>query len=319
LIDKIKYYFQFWYEIPFIKKILYWSKKVILPGFQGIPIYYIVRFISEELEKDSLNTRANAMAFSFFLSLFPAVIFLFTLVPYFGITEDLTNYLNESFAQLLPHSASGYLLGIIHDIIAIKREGLLSFGFILAIYFSSSGILTMIIGFEKSHLEGHNKRSYYSNLSLAIILTMVLFVLVVVSSLLIIMGNQISLLADSYFNTTLYSTLFLSLFRYFVAFILIYCVFTILYNYGSTQRKKAGLFNTGSLLSTILSILTSILFAFFVDNFGQYNELYGSIGALIIVLIWLKFNCLVILLGYELNTSIAGNMYRLRSTHKVKV
>jgi membrane protein len=298
---------------------LYWSKKVILPGFQGIPIYYIVRFISEELEKDSLNTRANAMAFSFFLSLFPAVIFLFTLVPYFGITEDLTNYLNESFAQLLPHSASGYLLGIIHDIIAIKREGLLSFGFILAIYFSSSGILTMIIGFEKSHLEGHNKRSYYSNLSLAIILTMVLFVLVVVSSLLIIMGNQISLLADSYFNTTLYSTLFLSLFRYFVAFILIYCVFTILYNYGSTQRKKAGLFNTGSLLSTILSILTSILFAFFVDNFGQYNELYGSIGALIIVLIWLKFNCLVILLGYELNTSIAGNMYRLRSTHKVKV
>ncbi len=319
MIDKIKYYFQFWYEIPFIKKILYWSKKVILPGFQGIPIYYIVRFISEELEKDSLNTRANAMAFSFFLSLFPAVIFLFTLVPYFGITEDLTNYLNESFAQLLPHSASGYLLGIIHDIIAIKREGLLSFGFILAIYFSSSGILTMIIGFEKSHLEGHNKRSYYSNLSLAIILTMVLFVLVVVSSLLIIMGNQISLLADSYFNTTLYSTLFLSLFRYFVAFILIYCVFTILYNYGSTQRKKAGLFNTGSLLSTILSILTSILFAFFVDNFGQYNELYGSIGALIIVLIWLKFNCLVILLGYELNTSIAGNMYRLRSTHKVKV
>ena len=318
MIKKIRYYLQFWYEIPFVQKILFWSKKVILPGFQGIPIYYVIRFILEELEKDSLTTRANAMAFSFFLSLFPALMFLFTLVPYFGITEDLTNYLNESFDQLLPHSASGYFLGIIHDIIAIKREGLLSFGFILAIYFSSSGILTMIIGFEKSHLEGHNKRSYYSNLFLAIILTLVVFILVVVSSILIIMGNQLSLLADSYFNSTVYSTIFLSVFRYMVAFILIYIVFSILYNYGSTQRKKPGFFNTGSLLSTLLSILTSVLFAFFVDNFGKYNELYGSIGALIIVLIWLKFNCLVILLGYELNTSIAGNKYRIQASDRGK-
>ena len=290
-----------------------WSKRFILPGFQGIPIYYIIRFILEELETDSLNTRANAMAFSFFLSLFPTIIFLFTLVPYFGITYELTNYLNESFAQLLPDSASGYFLGIIHDIIAIKREGLLSFGFVLALYFSSSGILTMIIGFEKSHLEGHNKRSYYANLYLAIILTLVVVILVVASSILIILGNQISLLADTYFHTDLYSTLFLSVFRYTMAFILIYLVFTILYNYGSTQRKKPGLFNTGSLLSTILSILTSVLFAFFVDNFGKYNELYGSIGALIIVLMWLKFNCLVILLGYELNTSIAGNKHRFNA------
>jgi membrane protein len=311
LFKNLYFYLQNWYEIPFIKKTLSWSKKIILPGFQGIPIYYIIRFITEELEKDGLNTRANAMAFSFFLSLFPAIIFLFTLVPYLGVTEEITAYINDSLTRLLPESGSAYLISIIHDITMIRREGLLSFGFLLAIYFSSSGILTMIIGFEKSHLEGHNKRSYYSNLFLSISLTVIMFILVVSSGFLIVMGNQLSSMADNYFGTDFYSTSFLGLFRYVIAFILIYIVFSILYNYGSSQKKKIGFLNTGSLLSTILSILTSILFAFFVDNFGKYNELYGSIGALIVVLIWLKFNCLVILLGYELNTSITGNLYRL--------
>ncbi len=282
-----------------------------MPGFQGIPIYYIIRFITEELEEDGLNTRANAMAFSFFLSLFPAIIFLFTLVPYLGVTEEITAYINDSLTRLLPESGSAYLISIIHDITMIRREGLLSFGFLLAIYFSSSGILTMIIGFEKSHLEGHNKRSYYYNLFLSISLTVIMFILVVSSGFLIVMGNQLSSIADNYFGTDFYSTSFLGLFRYVIAFILIYIVFSILYNYGSSQKKKIGFLNTGSLLSTILSILTSLLFAFFVDNFGKYNELYGSIGALIVVLMWLKFNCLVILLGYELNTSITGNLYRL--------
>ncbi|HMP32307.1 MAG TPA: YihY/virulence factor BrkB family protein, partial [Saprospiraceae bacterium] len=306
-------YFNNWFEIPSIKKFLFLSKKIVLPGFQGIPIYYIIRFIIEELEKDSLNTRANAMAFSFFLSLFPAIIFIFTLVPYFGVTNELSEYLNVSLQQLLPESGSTYLIGIINDITGIRREGLLSFGFLLAIYFSSSGILTMIIGFEKSHLEGHNKRSYYFNLALSLALTLVLFILIIASSILIILGNQITNFADMYFETNLYTTFFLSFFRYCIAFFLIYLVFSILYNYGSTQKKKIGFLNTGSLLSTILSILTSLLFAFFVDNFGRYNELYGSIGALIVVLLWLKFNCLVILLGYELNTSIMGNIYRLTS------
>lgn len=314
--NKLKHYINHWYEIPIIEKIIFWSKKIILPGFQGIPIYYIIRFISVELEKDSLNTRANAMAFSFFLSLFPAIIFLFTLMPYLGISEELSVYLNESLTKLLPESGSRYLIGIINDITGIRREGLLSFGFFLAMYFSSSGILTMIIGFEKSHLEGHNKRSYYFNLFLSITLTVVLFLLTLASGILIILGNQISSLADMYFETTLYSTFFLSFFRYLVAFILIYIVFSILYNYGSTQKKKIGFLNTGSLLSTILSVLTSLLFAFFVDNFGRYNEIYGSIGALIVVLLWLKFNCLVILLGYELNTSIVGNLYRLTNKPK---
>jgi membrane protein len=314
--NKIKHYITNWYEIPLIKKILFWSKKIILPGFQGIPIYYILRFIAEELEKDSLDTRANAMAFSFFLSLFPAIIFLFTLMPYLGISEELTEYLNETLTKLLPSSGSTYLIGIIHDITSIRREGLLSFGILLAIYFSSSGILTMMAGFEKTHLEGHNRRSYYSKLLLSIVLTVVLFLLTLASGILIILGNQISSFADSYFETSIYSTLFLSFFRYLIAFILIYIIFSILYNYGSTQKKKIGFLNTGSLLSTILSILTSLLFAFFVDNFGRYNELYGSIGALIVVLLWLKFNCLVILLGYELNTSISGNLYRLLSKPK---
>jgi membrane protein len=174
----------------------------------------------------------------------------------------------------------------------------------------------MMAGFEKTHLEGHNRRSYYSKLLLSIVLTVVLFLLTLASGILIILGNQISSFADSYFETSIYSTLFLSFFRYLIAFILIYIIFSILYNYGSTQKKKIGFLNTGSLLSTILSILTSLLFAFFVDNFGRYNELYGSIGALIVVLLWLKFNCLVILLGYELNTSISGNLYRLLSKPK---
>jgi membrane protein len=295
-----------------VKRLFQWSKKVILPGFHGIGIYYIIRFILEEIEEDNLTTRANAMAFSFFLSLFPATIFLFTLVPYFGLTNEIQTNISETIYKLMPANASSYLLGIIHDITNIRREGLLSFGFLFAIYFSASGMITMMIGFDKSHMEGYRKRSFIEMIGIALTLTFILLLLIVGSSILIILGDVIAHKADDLFNTSFFTSWFLSAFRWVFALSLVYLAITIIYRYGPAQSKRASFFNAGSIVATILSLLTSVLFSFFVNNFGRYNQLYGSIGALIIVLLWLKFNSLVILVGYELNTSIHGNIDRIK-------
>jgi membrane protein len=234
------------------------------------------------------------------------------LVPYFGITSEIQTNISETANQLLPDSAAAYLLGIINDIISIKRQGLLSFGFLLAVYFSASGMITMMIGFDKSHIDGYRKRSFIEMIGVALTLTFILLLLVCASSILIILGDVIAAKADHLFKTSFFSSWILWVFRWSFAITLIYTTITIIYKYGPAYRHKVDFINAGSMMATILSLLTSVLFSFFVNNFGRYNQVYGSIGALIIVLLWLKFNALVILLGYELNTSIVGNVLRLR-------
>jgi len=154
----------------------------------------------------------------------------------------------------MPKNAYQYLLGIIEGIVGIKREGLLSLGFFLAIFFASSGMLTLMYGFDKSYEESFKTRGYFKKRLVAVSLTLLLSILFIPS-----------------------------------------------------LRKRIPFINPGSILATILSILTSYAFSYFINNFGRYNELYGSIGALIVIMLWLQFNAFVILIGYELMASIAVN------------
>lgn len=276
-------------------------------------MYYIVRFILEESKQDRFTTRANSMAFSFFLSIFPAVIFAFTLLAYIDVANSFENNINATLSGLLPYNASQYLINMIQDITSIKRSGLLSLGFLFAFYFSSNGILTMMIGFDKSHLEGFGKRTYIEMRMISIMLTIVLFVLLVSSGILIVLGDLVSGYIDKIMPISFISTLFSSLIRWLLAFFLVYSAITIIFKYAPSQHSRVRFWNVGSIVSTVLSLLTSLSFAFFINNFGNYNEIYGSIGALIVVLLWLKINAMILLIGFELNASIVGNKARIDS------
>ncbi len=313
--------------MPILKQILDWSKVYSLPGFSGVPIYNILVFIYKEMMRDNITTRANSVAFSLFLAIFPFIIFLFTLLPYLFDPEDFSSFfasilpqstslpssgtymdvLQEYLASVLPRNANQYLLGIIDGIVGIKREGLLSLGFVLAIFFASSGMLTIMYGFDKSYEESFKTRGYFKKRLVAVSLTMLLSILLIASFFLLIIGNLIMAYISESLGLTNSSIWVLSLVKSVAAVMLLYTGITIIYKYGPTLKKRIPFINPGSILATILSILTSFAFSYFINNFGRYNELYGSIGALIVIMLWLQFNAFVILIGYELNASIAVN------------
>lgn len=310
-----------------------WSKSYSLPGFSGVPIYNILVFLYKEMMRDNITTRANSVAFSLFIAIFPFIIFLFTLLPILFQPSDFAAFLqnilpaSESISEsasyieilkeylegVLPHNANSFLLGIIEGIVGIQRGGLLSLGFFLAIFFASSGMLTLMSGFDKSYKGTFKNRSYLRKRGVAIVLTILISTFFIVSFCLLIIGNLIlGYIAERLALTDSFIWV-ITIIKLIAAFLLLYTGVTIIYRYGPSFRKRVSFVNPGSILATLLSILTSVGFSYFVDNFGRYNELYGSIGALIVIMLWLQFNAFVILIGYELNASIAINR-DIRST-----
>lgn len=277
--------------------------------------------------RDNITTRANSVAFSLFLAIFPFIIFLFTLLPYLFAPDDFAAFLGNILPQssylptsasyleilhqylesVLPTNANQYLLGVVDGIVGIKREGLLSLGFFLAIFFASSGMLTIMYGFDKSYEESFKTRSYLKKRLVAVSLTVLLSTLFIASFFLLIIGNLILAYISERIGLTDSSIWLISLVKSIAAIILLYTGITIIYKYGPSLKKRIPFINPGSILATVLSILTSFAFSYFINNFGRYNDLYGSIGALIVIMLWLQFNAFVILIGYELMASIAVN------------
>ena len=306
ILNKIK-------ALPIVREIVRLSKRYSFPGFRGVPIYNVADFIYQELQKENLTMRANAAAYNFFLSLFPTIIFFFTLLPLLPFTASYEEILENSMKEFLPEAAHHYLFDIVHGILGIKREGLLSVGFFLAVIFSSSGMLTLMDGFDKSYALTFKKRSWLRKRIISIVLTILLAALMMASLVLIILGGQILGSLFDYLELGRYTTLSFLILRWIVVIFLFYLVITTIYIYGPSLQRKISFINPGATLATVFSIVSSLLFAYFVNNFGRYNELYGSIGALIVLLIWMQINAFILIAGFELNASIAVNKDRIRA------
>ena len=296
---------QQFYDLPFVQKTIAWSKVYSPTGFSGMTIYEVVTFVIEEIQKDSISTRANSIAFSLFMSIFPAIIFLFTLLPLFTIVQDYTAMLSDQLQGVIPQSAHDYIFSIITDITSIKRDGLLSLGAILALFFSSNGMLTLMSGFDKAYHQTFKPRHWIKTRLIALALTIVLSLLLIVSLIMMVVESKVIeylktelLIADSLLISV-------SIFNWLFAVFMVYTGISITYTYGPSMYRRIPFINVGSLLATFLSLLTSLGFSYFINNFGRYNEIYGSIGALIVMMVWIQFNCLILLIGFELNASIA--------------
>lgn len=299
-----------WHRVesfPIVESIIQFLKKYSFPGSANVPIYYVFSFIYKEAMKDDISTRANSIAFSFFLSLFPTIIFLFTLLPLLPFTADYLRLVDRSLGGILPNQAHTYLFGLIESVASIKRSGLLSVGFFFALFFASSGVLTMMYGFDKAYEITFRQRSYLKKRWVALLLTLVLGSLLILSLIFIILGEPIIGYWLDYLDISNYGSIILYTLRWVLVVFIIYLGITIIYKYGPSMFKKIPFWNPGSVVASSLSILSSIAFSYFVDNFGKYNELYGSIGALIVIMLWLQINAYILLIGFELNTSIAVN------------
>lgn len=284
--------------------IVNWTKTHSLPGLSRIPIYNLLIFIDKETKEDAIVTRANSMAFSFFMAIFPSIIVLFTLLAYTPLYENFADVLRDSIQEIMPGTAGKLIFKTIEDITTITRSGLLSFGFFLAIWVASNGMLSMMRGLEKNYSATFKRRTGFEKRLMAIQLTFLVAFVLVSSVVLVILGNTILQFVFQYIQANLITRLTLLGFRWVVVLLLFYSTFSTIYRYGSSTRRMIPFFNPGAMLATLLSLVISWGFSFYVDNFGNYNKVYGSIGTLIVLMIWIQLNCMILLIGFELNAGI---------------
>jgi membrane protein len=303
--DYLRQFYRFFLSNPWWVGLVSWSKTHSLPGLKRIPLYNLLQFINRELKEDALITRANSMAFSFFMALFPAIIVMFTLLAYTPLYDQFGLELEQAINELMPNEAGKTLFKIITDIATIQRGSLLSVGFFLAFWFASNGMLSMMRGLEKDYNITFKRRKPLEKRLIALQLTILVGFVLVASVIFVILGRTILDFVFQYIKADLVTRLLLFSFRWVVVLLLFYSTFSTIYRYGSSTRRPISFFNPGALLATILSIVTSWVFSFYVDNFGNYNQLYGSLGTLIVLMLWLQLNCMILLIGFELNAGIA--------------
>ena len=300
---------------PLVLKSLAWSKRRSLPGFFGVPIYDVLKFLLEEIKNDDLTTRARAVAYSFFLSLFPSIMALFTLIPllkiyflqYLPEGENFETYLEAEIQKIMPGVVGDRLFNFIEDVTSNPRVGLLSVGFVMAIFFASNGMLMLMRGFDKSYSSTFKKRNAIYKRIVAIGLTFQLGLLIIIAVVLIIIGKFLINEFSDLVGLDQFSTTMLNILRWIIIIALVYSTMATIYRFGAATKRKFKLLTPGATLASVLCIIASVGFSAYINNFNTYNELYGSIGTIIIIMLWLQINSFVILIGYELNASIAVN------------
>ena len=290
-----------------IQRVYRWARKSSLPGFDGVSVYDALKFVYLETQKDDIVVRAKAMAQSFFLALFPAIIFLLTLIPYLPFTMDYVVFWKSSIQGLLPQEAETYLFDIMDSLGQKIRVGSQFLSLILMLYFTSNGISTMLSGFAKSYSETFNKRNFFQHKLVAIEITFLFFIFLLLSTSLIILGNLWLNVLFEWLEIGHTLRVGFDILRWIIVIVLVYVTISFLFRYGPAMKVRMKFLSPGAGIATLLSLLSSVGFSYFVNTFGRYNEIYGSLGAIIILMIWMEFNSLAILAGYELNAAIAVN------------
>lgn len=274
-------------------------RKRSLPAFDGISMYEAGVFFFRGIQKGAIQNRASSMSFSFFLAIFPGILFLFTLIPYIPI-DHFQDRLMELLQEMMPANAFATAEDTLDEIIRHHNGKLLSFGFLATVYFSTSGFNSMFGAFNRSiHIA--ESRSFWKQRLVAVLMGFILAVLVIVGIGLIgwttsLMHNMIDKNGILGFALEIGRWLFLAL----MCLIVISCFYYL----GPAKRTHWNFISPGAILATTLIIGTSILFAWYVNNFGNYNKLYGSIGTLIVILLWIYYNSMMLLIGFELNAGI---------------
>lgn len=280
------------------------AKRIVLPGFEKVPLYDVAVFFYHGLKKGDLNTRSAALAFNSFLAIFPAIIFFFTLIPYIPI-HNFQDSLLALLEEFIPKQTYEAVQGTLFDIIKRPRGGLLSIGFVMAMYFATNSVNSMIDAFNKTYYT-IERRTPFRQRIISIFLVFILAFLVILAIILITFGPVVLNWVENIGLLTDWLTLRLIGFAKWVVIIaLLFFAFSVLYYFAPIGKHRYRFITAGSTLATLLFIATSVGFNFYVNNFASYNTLYGSIGTLIVFMLWLYFNCFIILIGWELNSSIS--------------
>jgi len=288
-------------KFPPIAWVLNKSKSSSLPGFGGVALFDVVRFFSKQVQTIGMTERASAIAFNFVMAIPPAIIFLFTLIPYLPISKAFQTELFSLIKDVIPgEKDNAVLIGFLQDFINNPRNGLLSLGFLLSMYFSSNAMMGIMRSFDKNYV-GFTKRKGFKRRLVALKITGLLYT-IVFASLTVLIARDVFLKWLGIDNEWLI-TLIMNL-RWFVIVLLFFFCISFIYRHAPSVQKKWRLINPGSILATMLMLLMTLLLSWWVSRFAHYNQLYGSIGTVLIIMVLIFINSLILLIGFELNVSI---------------
>ena len=286
-----------------MKKILHKLKSffdsIPLPGFEGITLLNLFQFLKEVFQKGNFAIRSAAVSFHFFVALFPTLIFLLSLIPYLpidGVKESLLLLAGD----LMPIVIYDIFETTVNELFTRRYNALLSIGFVLSLYYASLGINTLLTAFSQSY-QLKLKNGYFKQqlISLGIFLFIIIMFLSAVA--LSIFGNYlgsqlVSLDVGNYVN------FLIDIFKLLLQILLVIFGIAILYHFGNPHTKKFRLINAGTLFATIVIFLATKGLSIYFSNFNVYNKIYGSIGSLLITLVWLNIVSYVLIIGFELYT-----------------
>ena len=279
------------------------AKKASIPGFDGVPVNYVIKFFMSGAKNGYLATRASAIAFNFALAIFPTMLFLFTLIPFIPV-KNLQTELLQIIKDFLPQNAFQYFESTLISVVTVKKIGIFSFGAFASFIFSTNAVHALIQAFNNTY-HTIDTRNWTAIRIVSTFLVFMIFILIATSVLLITFGQFFleELVNAGILKMNIIYYLITAT-KWLVIVALFFFSISFLYYYAPANKTQWKFISAGSTLATFLALLTSLGFSYFVNNFGQYNKLYGSIGTIMVVLLWLYFNSFALILGFELNASI---------------
>ena len=287
-------------------------QRVKIPGLEGMSLYHFLRLFTHGIIEGALTSRAGSIAFSFFIALFPFALFALTLIPFIHIPGFQEDFIEFIFKAMPSKESADAVSGVLYDIANNKYGGLLSFGFLLSILLMTNGVNAILSGFEYTHHNIENRtifKQYFVSLGLTLILTLLLFITVgilIFLEYLINTLNQDGIVSDAGF--------WIGIIQIVILLSMILVAISILYYFGTKEGHKISFFSPGTVFTTIFLVINFEIFKIYLLKFAQYNQLYGSIGSVIVIMLFIWLNSIILLLGFELNTSLIH--LRENKTHR---
>lgn len=293
--------------LPVIQRLLNLSKRIILPGFQGVSLYDAGSFFIENMNRINLDDRCAAVTYNFLTALGPTLLFLFTLIPYLPLNNVQITILT-TLKLIIPNKETyDSVSHVLNDFLNKEQRSLLSFSLLLTLFFSSNGMMGLMRYFDKDE-KVYVVRNNFQRRWAAIKLTVMLMTVVLISIVVIILQTE---MVNSILEQIFGNLLAIKLFSLLILFFIIYSSISFIYIYGPSLTHRIRFISVGAVFASVLCVLSSAIFFYAVNNFLNYNKVYGSIGTLIAFFVWLSINTRIIMLGHDLNVSIL-----MGKTHK---
>ncbi len=294
-----------------LEKIVNIGKQIKVPGLEGMSLYDLIHMYIIGIVRGALTSRAGGISYSFFMAIFPFMLFMLTLIPYIPIEGFQENFM-LLISEALPPKTYEAVVPILEDIANNKYGGLLSFGFVVSIFLMTNGVNAIFGGFEYSYHVTEVRgviKAYIISLGTSLLMSF-LMIITVVATILFQFGLDF-LKSEGWLSDEF---LWLENVRYLFFVFMIFTTVSLLYYFGTKEGKYSSFFSPGAILTTILYFFTFYFFSIYVVKFAKYNELYGSIGTLLVMMLFIWLNSIILLLGFELNATM--RKLRLSSINK---